>query len=262
MSPARLTAIDNYHWGNIRLIATDMDGTLTQSEKFDSNLFKALTRLAASEVSVLIVTGRSAGWVQAIANYLPVLGAISENGGLLYWNQDPHPHLITEINQTQHRQQLSQVFELLKSKFPQIKESADNHFRLTDWTFDVADLNQTELEQLNHICQAEGYGFTYSTVQCHIKPLHQDKAIALNKIRQEYFPQLKPKEIVTIGDSPNDESLFNPEQFPLSVGVANIMSYSDRLQYLPKYITNKFAGEGFCELAELVINHRQNKSCT
>ena len=257
MSQTRLTAIANNYWGDIRLIATDMDGTLTKSEKFDSNLFTALRRLADTGIEVLIVTGRSAGWVQAIANYLPVMGAISENGGLLYWNHDPQPHLISQINQAQHRQQLRQVFKLLKSKFPQIQESADNRFRLTDWTFDVADINQTELEQINYICQAEGYGFTYSTVQCHIKPLHQDKAIALNKIRQEYFSQLKPDEIVTIGDSPNDESLFNPEQFPLSVGVANILSYRDRLQYLPKYITNKFAGAGFCELAELVMNHRQ-----
>jgi len=41
----------------------------------------------------------------------------------------------------------------------------------------------------------------------HIKSLQQDKAIALKQVMQEYFADLKPKQIITIGDSPNDESL-------------------------------------------------------
>ena len=36
MNHAPLIPIDDYHWQNIRLIATDMDGTLTRSEKFDA----------------------------------------------------------------------------------------------------------------------------------------------------------------------------------------------------------------------------------
>ena len=60
-----------------------MDGTLTQGNKFSSNLIQTLEKLGAAEIDVLIVTGRSAGWVNAIATYLPVVGAIAENGGLL-----------------------------------------------------------------------------------------------------------------------------------------------------------------------------------
>ncbi len=255
--PILNTVFDNY-WGNIRLIATDMDGTLTLEEKFNSNLLDTLEKLADAGIDVLIVTGRSAGWVQAIATYLPVVGVIAENGGLSYTNGTLKPQFITKIgNVDQHRQQLSQAFKLLKDKFPQIKESVDNCFRLTDWTFDVADLNQTELKEINSICQLEGYGFTYSTVQCHIKPRYQDKGIALGQVIQKYFPTLKSEQIVTIGDSPNDESLFNPKQFPISVGVANILNYRDRVQHFPRYITTKFEGEGFGELAQLVINHGQ-----
>ena len=69
-----LESIDSYHWQNIRLIATDMDGTLTQGEKFDAKLLQVLTQLSAAGIDVLISTGRSAGWVQAIATYLPVVG--------------------------------------------------------------------------------------------------------------------------------------------------------------------------------------------
>ncbi|PSB11482.1 HAD family hydrolase [Pleurocapsa sp. CCALA 161] len=253
MNQTKLKSINSYHWQNIRLIATDMDGTLTQGEKFDAKLLQVLTKLSAAGIDVLITTGRSAGWVQAIATYLPVVGAIAENGGLVYWNHDPQPHLISDLNVIQHRQQLQRVFQLLERKFPQIRESLDNCFRMTDWTFEVENLNPLELEQIELVCQSQGYGFTYSTIQCHIKPIYQDKAHGLNKIIPQCFPHLKATEIVTIGDSPNDESMFNQAEFPLSVGVANVVQYCDRLKYLPAYVTSQSAGEGFCELAALIL---------
>ena len=254
MNQTRLKAIDNYNWGKIKLIASDIDGTLTKEEKFDSKLFEVLIKLSAANIDVLVTTGRSAGWVQAIANYLPVVGAMAENGGLLYWQGSVVPQLISQMQIDEHRRELSRVFELLQSKFPWLKESQDNRFRQTDWTFDVEGLSAETLDSIEQICLAEGYGFTYSTIQCHIKPLHQDKAFGLSQIIPHYFSHLTPEQIVTVGDSPNDESMFDSEQFPLSVGVANIKKYRDRLEYLPAYVTNKFEGAGFEELAELIIS--------
>ena len=258
MNQSSLKSIDSYHWKNVRLIATDMDGTLTQAEKFDSKLFETLTKLEKAGINVLITTGRSAGWVQAVATYLPVVGAIAENGGLIYWNHDPQPNLISLGNIEQHRQQLYRVFQILKTKFPHLRESSDNRFRITDWTFDVENLSPTELERIDRVCQDEGYGFTYSTIQCHIKPTYQDKAYGLKQVVPQYFPDLKSEEMVTVGDSPNDESMFNQVKFPLSVGVANVVKYRDRLEYLPAYVTSKSEGEGFCELAKLIINRRRD----
>jgi HAD superfamily hydrolase (TIGR01484 family) len=255
MNQTNLKPLDSNHWENIRLIATDMDGTLTQGEMFDAKLLQVLTKLSTVGIDVLVTTGRSAGWVQAIATYLPVVGAIAENGGLVYWNHDPQPQLIGEIDIIQHRRELQKVFLLLQDKFPHIRESVDNPFRMTDWTFDVENLSPMELEQIELICQFQGYGFTYSTIQCHIKPIYQDKAYGLNQIISQHFPHLKPSEIVTVGDSPNDESMFNQTEFPLSVGVANVVKYGDRLKYLPAYVTSKSEGEGFCELAALIMKN-------
>ncbi|MBC6434493.1 HAD family hydrolase, partial [Nostoc sp. HG1] len=67
---------------NIRLIATDMDGTLTRRGKFTPALLQALEDLAAAgNIKVLIVTGRSAGWVSGLSAIMPVAGAMAENGG-------------------------------------------------------------------------------------------------------------------------------------------------------------------------------------
>ena len=241
-------------WQNIRLIATDMDGTLTKEGKFTSELLQNLEKISQTEIDIIIVTGRSAGWVDAVANYLPIQGAIAENGGLFYDNQSLTSQYISRIGDINlHRQQLAQTFQLLQTKFPHLKESTDNRFRLTDWTFDIAELTSVELAQIDNICQQEGWSFTYSTVQCHIKPLGQDKAIALEHILSQYYSQLQSTQVVTVGDSPNDVSLFDASKFPLSVGVANVLHYREQLQHQPTYITSKAEVDGFRELVDLVV---------
>ena len=67
----------NAAFSDIRLIATDMDGTLTQSGKFTPALLQALTDLTAADIKVIVTTGRSAGWVSGLAAYLSVDGAIA-----------------------------------------------------------------------------------------------------------------------------------------------------------------------------------------
>ncbi|MFB2938852.1 HAD-IIB family hydrolase [Aerosakkonemataceae cyanobacterium BLCC-F154] len=239
---------------NISLIASDMDGTLTRNSKFTSALLKALEALAAAKISVLLVTGRSAGWVQGLKSYLPVTGAIAENGGVFFPANSDQPKLLTPIpDLITHRQQLAATFAYLKSHFSQIQESTDNPFRLTDWTFDVQGLTTTELQQLEKLCHGKNWGFTYSTVQCHIKPENQTKATSLLQVLNSYFPQITTENLITVGDSPNDETLFDRSIFPFSVGVANILHYKDKLKFLPTYVTSLAEGEGFRELAELVL---------
>jgi HAD superfamily hydrolase (TIGR01484 family) len=243
--------------GDIRLVATDMDGTLTKAGKFTPELLQALVDLKAADIQVIVVTGRSAGWVSGLANYLPIDGAIAENGGLYYANGEQLPVFLSSITDLiSHRQQLAEIFLKLQQKFPHICESADNRFRLTDWTFDVQRLEIEELQQLGQLCAKSGWGFTYSNVQCHIKPLSQDKAAGLIQVLRDYFPQITTEQVVTVGDSPNDESLFDPSYFKHSVGVANVGEYANQMQHQPTYITNAAEGEGFCELAAYLVKNK------
>jgi HAD superfamily hydrolase (TIGR01484 family) len=242
----------NHPLTDIRLIATDMDGTLTIDEKFTPELFQALQQLQRAAIPVIIVTGRSAGWVSAINHYFPVFGAICENGGLFYHGESQE-FLVDIGDRAQHRANLATMFQQLQARFPTIGTTSDNAFRLTDWTFDVAGLRQTDLQTMTQLCADSGWGFTYSTIQCHIKPIAQEKAKGLQHVLQQHFPQLSRQQIVTVGDSPNDVSLFNPDIFPHSVGVANVLRYTDQLAHLPCFITKSPEGSGFCELAQLII---------
>lgn len=248
---------------SVRLVATDMDGTLTTDGKFTPALLQAFEQLAAVGIQVLIVTGRSAGWVSGLAHYLPVWGAIAENGGLLYAGETlSEAFLIPLSDITQHRQHLAEMFQHLRATFPALQESNDNRFRLTDWTFDIQGLTIAELEHLDRLCQSYSWGFTYSTVQCHIKLRSQDKATGLLTVLQQYFPDYVAEHVVTVGDSPNDESLFDASRFPRSVGVANVLDYRDRLAHQPAYVTSAAAGEGFRELAQLLYQSGKREKLT
>ena len=202
---------------------------------------------------VLLVTGRSAGWVSALVNYLPVAGAIAENGGVFLHPNGTQDLLSSVPNLSRHRILLENTFHHIKQLFPNLHPSADNQFRITDWTFDVNNLSTDDIQSISSHCQQMGWSFTYSNVQCHIKPIHQDKATGLSSVLSNHFPELNSQQVLTVGDSPNDEAMFDADLFPISVGVANVRHYQDKMLHLPKYVTQASEFAGFSELAKLLL---------
>lgn len=257
--PLLLTpALSQANLSDIRLVATDMDGTLTSAGQFTPALLQAFARLQAHGIEVMIVTGRSAGWVSGLVNYLPVVGAIAENGGLYLGKQTPEPVILSDIpRMSGHRDRLATLFDKLKLRCPNLRPSADNPFRITDWTFEIEGLTEADLAWMHTVCEENTMGFTYSNVQCHLKTKRQNKADGLVKVLQQQFAHkfshIAPTAVVTVGDSPNDESLFDPSRFPYSVGVANVAHYLPVLAYRPAYITALNEGAGFVELVDILI---------
>ena len=239
---------------HIRLVATDMDGTLTARGEFTSALLQAFETLQKKGIDVLIVTGRSAGWVSGLVNYLPVVGAIAENGGLYIDKASPKPTILPDIpRMSQHRDRLRRVFHTLQKRYPNLRPSVDNPYRLTDWTFDVDGFTPEDIAWLSETCHKSTLGFTYSNVQCHLQVPKQNKANGLSQLLQNKFPQLNRSEMLTIGDSPNDESLFDSDQFPHSIGVANVSHYLPSLTHHPTYITNQPEVSGFLEIVDHLL---------
>ncbi|MBD2190143.1 HAD family hydrolase [Pseudanabaena mucicola] len=248
-----LLNLNQANLSDIRLIASDVDGTLTQNGKFSSDFISTLLDLQSAGIKVLLVTGRSAGWVSALVNYLPIEGAIAENGGIFLQPNGNQDLLSSVPNLSRHRILLENTFHHIKQIFPDLQTSTDNQFRITDWTFDVDNLAADDLQAISLQCQQMGWSFTYSNVQCHIKPLHQDKATGLLSVLNKHFPELTLRQVLTVGDSPNDEAMFDAALFPTSVGVANVRHYQDKMLHLPKYVTHASEWAGFSELAKVLL---------
>ncbi|AJD56361.1 HAD family hydrolase [Synechococcus elongatus] len=247
-------AIQQANLSAVRLIVSDLDGTLTASDRLSAALIEAFEQLAAAEIRVLISTGRSVGWGMALAQYLPVAGVMTENGGAICWPEQA-PIILSPIAAiADHRQQLQQCFQQIQQHWPQLQAAADNAFRQTDWAFDVTGLTEADLTQIAAIAMGQGLDFVYSAVQCHLLPRGQSKGRSLWQVCQSTFPALQPEQIVTVGDSPNDASLF--AEFPLSVGVANLVPYLHRLPQPPRYLCQQPEVAGFLELVEVLLRDR------
>ena len=235
----------------IELIATDMDGTLTLDGKFDPRLLQRLVDLQNAGMPVVIVTGRSAGWVSGLLEYLPVSGAIAENGGYLFTPDKPEGIPLIDVEDIgEYRQKLKNTFDQLQQQFPQIQTSSDNAFRMTDWTFDNEDLTVGNLTTLNQLCKEWGWSFTYSSIQCHIKAQGQSKQVGLVQTLAQAFPSVSVDRVLTIGDSPNDSDLLDKQVFPYSVGVANIAPYLEQMPSTPQWVTQNPELLGFIEATD------------
>ena len=66
------TTLINAAFGDIRLIATDMDGTLNQSGKFTPELLQALADLTAANIQVIVTTRRSPLFL-VVSSRMPLL---------------------------------------------------------------------------------------------------------------------------------------------------------------------------------------------
>ena len=73
------------------------------------------------------------------------------------------------------------------------------------------------------------------------------------QVLREYLPEFSSEQVLTVGDSPNDESLFDQQHFSVSVGVANVLKYANQLEHQPTYMTKAAEGEGFCELCSYIL---------
>lgn len=154
---------------------------------------------------------------------------------------------------SEHRTRLRTCYDTLRRYYPAIVETGDNFSRLTDWTFEVAGLSETQLEDMSRISGEEGWGFTYSSVHCHIMDKRQEKGVAIEKVINSLDDPVSLDEVVTIGDSLNDTAMFNPERFPLSVGVKNIETYLPRMDCRPKYISHYDECDGFLSLVKIIV---------
>jgi len=63
------------------------------------------------------------------------------------------------------------------------------------------------------------------------------------------------REVIFVGDSPNDEPMF--ARFPLASAVANVRRYESLIKHLPAYVASGECGEGFAEIARTILSKRK-----
>ncbi|HGG57455.1 MAG TPA: hypothetical protein ENK31_06630, partial [Nannocystis exedens] len=123
-------------WGEIALVATDVDGTLTRDGALCSEVLVAIRELAQAGVEVLPVSGRPAGEVLGLCRYLPgVRRGLAENG-LLEIVPDRAPRWLGTPTEKSH---LRAVGDLLNAEQgAKLELVGDDFCRLGDVAFERA----------------------------------------------------------------------------------------------------------------------------
>jgi HAD superfamily hydrolase (TIGR01484 family) len=261
-----LSTMSSTQLDNIKFILTDIDDTLTTEGRLKSDAYNAMERLSLSGYKVIPVTGRCAGWCDHIARMWPVDGVVGENGAFFF----SYDHVNKKMNNlySQTEEERRENFKLLHEIKDTILRSvsgaavaSDQDYRITDLAIDFAEdvpkLPQHKIDEIVQIAEQNGAVAKISSIHVNCWIGNHNKLSTSLKILKESFG-LNDTEIqnnaVFIGDSPNDSTMFG--FFKNSVGVANVIDLINCIENPPKYIATEFSGDGFIELADLIINKK------
>jgi HAD superfamily hydrolase (TIGR01484 family) len=249
---------------NLNVVFSDLDDTLTTAGKIPAGAYGSLWRLRRAGLALVIVTGRPSGWADAILRLMPADHVIAENGAVTL-SHDPGGRRLTrsyrlgEKERSKNRKILDRVSRKILRKIPGLRLASDQVFRETDIAFDICEdvepMDEAAMARLEAMVRAEGLTYKVSSIHVNAWMGSYTKATACRELLALMCRKTgRPLRSLFIGDSPNDEPLF--AAFDLSVGVANIRRFADRMKTLPSFVTERPGSAGFTEMARHVLNHR------
>ena len=247
----------------ISFVLTDIDDTLSTHGRVTAAAYGAMERLQAAGKRVIPITGRPAGWCDHIARMWPVDAVVGENGAL-YMRYDPKTRTLVrrfampEEERVAHRARLAAIGAEIVREVRGAMVASDQPYRecdlAIDYCEDVPPLPRTDVDRIVQLMQARGLTAKVSSIHVNGWFGDYDKlAMIRTMLREAHCVDLdrERERCVFAGDSPNDAPMF--AFFPLSVGVANVRAFLDRIETPPAYVTRGEAGIGFAELADFLL---------
>ncbi|MBD2745170.1 HAD-IIB family hydrolase [Microvirga sp. BT688] len=248
---------------SIRVVLTDIDDTVTTEGLLTAKAYGALEALHLAGFIVIPVTGRPAGWCDHIARMWPVDAVVGENGAF-YFRYDRERKTMQQHfwaspeELRQNRIRLDAIEKEVLATVPGCALASDQAYRLADLAVDFCEdvpaLSETEVDRIVSIFEKAGAQAKVSSIHVNGWFGEYNKLSMAKTLMADVFGldwEDAKNTVVYAGDSPNDEPMF--EAFPLSVGVANIQAFAHRLRHKPAYITEGHSGDGFAELADLLL---------
>ncbi len=254
------------HLQEIEYVLCDIDDTISTDGYLTPAAYNALWRLQGAGFKVIPITGRPAGWCDHFARMWPIKAIVGENGAF-YFCYNPETKTFQKRfyadlrTRKFNRQQIDKIAEIILQDVPGCGLASDQPYRETDIAIDFCEdvdmLSQYDILRIVTIMEQNGMTAKISSIHVNGWIGDYDKLTMTGSLLQEVFDcniHLEKNKIVFIGDSPNDQPMFN--YFPNSVGVANVKKFASQLTYKPTYITELESGSGFVEFTDLLIaNH-------
>ena len=261
-----LADLDRLRLAAVRGVFADIDDTLSTEGRITAAAYSAMERVRRAGLLMIPITGRPAGWCDHIARMWPVDAVVGENGAL-YMRYDEHQRKLirkfvaSDAERDANRAKLRGIGERILREVPGTAWASDQQYReadiAIDFCEDVPSLPRAEIDRIVALMKAEGLTAKVSSIHVNGWFGSYDKLGMTRTLMREAFGvdlDADRDRYVFIGDSPNDAPMF--AYFPLSVGVANVKDFDDRLDAPPKFVTRGRSGSGFVELVELLLSAR------
>ncbi|MSP63333.1 MAG: HAD family phosphatase [Myxococcales bacterium] len=238
-------------------VFTDIDDTLTHRGKLVPEAYRALCDAASAGLRVVAVTGRPGGWAEVLGVLWPVAAVVAENGGMAVLGDGERVYWDEEAVRAEQAPRLAALKADLLGTLPFARLALDQPLRRIDVAFDIGErcrLTPSQIEQIVARIAAHGARSLVSTVHAHAFYGDHDKAKMLVRLAGRLWgedAETARARYLFVGDSPNDQAGF--AFFPLSVGVANVARFADRLAPPPAWITRAESGLGFAELIATLL---------
>ncbi len=255
-----MKSISDFDNDQVRVLFTDIDGTLTEHGRLPPHSYQSLCDLSDAGIKVIPVTGRPAGWCEMIARLWPVHGVIGENGAF-YFRFDKKMKRVFARDKRKRaadRMKLRQIRTQILKEIPGAGISSDQFSRLFDLAIDfcedVKPLSTKQVDRIVEIFKEHGAQAKVSNIHVNGWFGNYDKVTTCKEyLRREFnYEETQMKQYCAFaGDSPNDEPMFG--FFPSSFAVANIKEFLPRLKHKPSFITKAAEGSGFTEIAERLL---------
>lgn len=252
------------HLKAVRGVFTDIDDTLTNDGRLTAKAYDAMERLQKVGVAVVPITGRPAGWCDHIARMWPVDGVVGENGAF-YFHYDrmnkrmDRRYVDPDDVRDEKRWRLKELGEKIVQAVPGAAISADQLYRETDLAVDfcedVPPLSAESIDMIVALLTEAGATAKVSSIHVNgwfgnYDKLTMTKLFATDCLGVDL--DTDQGGYVFTGDSPNDGPMF--DFFANSVGVANVREFEARLPSPPTYVTDGFGGDGFAEVADMIVS--------
>ena len=261
--PLPLSAAPLSTWTAVGGVFTDIDDTLTRDGAIEAPALAALHALHAAGVPVIAITGRPKGWSLPFALAWPVAAIVPENGAVALIRD--RAELRTEYAQdaaTRERnaRRLREVATRVLTEVPGATLARDSAGRVTDIAIDHSEfvhLDEATIERVADLMRSEGMNATVSSIHINGWFGEHDKLSGARWMLRRLYGRELDAELgrwVYVGDSTNDQTMFG--HFPLSVGVANLRDFAERLHTWPAYLTEGERGAGFAEVAARLLSQR------
>jgi len=235
-------------------VLTDIDDTLTRDGAIEPEALAALQALRDAAIPVIAITGRPMGWSEPFARDWPIDAIVAENGAVALFRDAQGlriEYAQDEATRARNTLRLRRTAERVLAEVPGATLAQDSAGRVTDIAIDHAEfahLAQPQIDAVLAVMRSEGMTATVSSIHINGWYGEHDKLSGARWIVQRLLGRSLDAETAAwayVGDSTNDQAMFG--HFPISVGVANLMQFADRLHTWPAYLSAGQRGQGFAE---------------